>query len=263
VNERLALESSLRRALERNELLLHYQPKLNLESGAIVGVEALVRWQHPEWGLMSPDRFIPLAEETGLIVQIGEWVLRTACAQNRTWQDAGLPPITVSVNLSARQFRQEGLVKMVSTILSDTGLSADHLEMELTESIVMHNAEAAIAILKGLKELGVQLSVDDFGTGYSSLSYLKNLPIGILKIDRAFVRDISADAGRGDGLLAQAIISLGHSLKLKVIAEGVENETQLKFLKAHRCDEGQGFYFSHPLPPAECEKLLTAPKLSK
>jgi diguanylate cyclase (GGDEF)-like protein len=264
VNERLALESSLRRALERNELLLHYQPKLNLESGAIVGVEALVRWQHPEWGLMSPDRFIPLAEETGLIMQIGEWVLRTACAQNRTWQDAGLPPITVSVNLSARQFRQEGLVKMVSKILSDTGLSADHLEMELTESIVMHNAEAAIAILKGLKELGIQLSVDDFGTGYSSLSYLRNLPIGILKIDRAFVRDISAHAGRGDdGLLAQAIISLGHSLKLKVIAEGVENETQLKFLKAHRCDEGQGFYFSHPLPPAECEKLLTAPKLSK
>jgi diguanylate cyclase (GGDEF)-like protein len=263
VNERLALESSLRRALERNELLLHYQPKLNLESGAIVGVEALVRWQHPEWGLMSPDRFIPLAEETGLIVQIGEWVLRTACAQNRTWQDAGLPPVTVSVNLSARQFRQEGLVNMVSTILSDTGLRADYLEMELTESIVMHNAEAAIAILKGLKELGVQLSVDDFGTGYSSLSYLKNLPIGILKIDRAFVRDISADAGRGDGLLAQAIISLGHSLKLKVIAEGVENEAQLKFLKAHRCDEAQGFYFSHPVPPAECEKLLTAPKLSK
>jgi diguanylate cyclase (GGDEF)-like protein len=263
VNERLALESSLRRALERNELLLHYQPKLNLKSGAIVGAEALVRWQHPERGLMYPERFIPLAEETGLIVQIGEWVLRTACAQNRAWQDAGLPPITVSVNLSARQFRQEALITTVSKILSDTGLRADHLEMELTESIVMHNAEAAIAILKGLKALGVQLSVDDFGTGYSSLSYLKNLPIGILKIDRAFVRDISARTGHGDGLLAQAIISLGHSLNLKVVAEGVENEEQLKFLKAHRCDEVQGYYFSRPVPPEEYEQLLTVAKPSK
>ena len=263
VNERLALESSLRRALERNELLLHYQPKLNLKSGAIVGAEALVRWQHPERGLIYPELFIPLAEETGLIVQIGEWVLRTACAQNRAWQDAGLPPLTVSVNLSARQFRQESLIKTVSKILSDTGLRADHLEMELTESIVMHNAEAAIAVLKGLKELGVQLSVDDFGTGYSSLSYLTNLPIGILKIDRAFVRDISARTGRGDGLLAQAIISLGHSLNLKVVAEGVENEEQLKFLKAHRCDEAQGYYFSHPVPPEECKQLLTGPKPSK
>ncbi|MBI1964716.1 MAG: EAL domain-containing protein [Betaproteobacteria bacterium] len=263
VNERLALESSLRRALERREFLLHYQPKINLKTGAIVGVEALVRWQHPEWGLMYPDRFIPLAEETGLIVPIGEWVLRTACEQNRAWQDAGLRPVTVSVNLSARQFRQEALFKSVARILSETGLRPRHLEMELTESMVMHNAEAAIAILQGLKELGVQLSVDDFGTGYSSLSYLKSLPIGILKIDRSFVRDISARGGRDGGVLAQAIISLGHSLKLKIVAEGVEDDAQLKFLKAYRCDEAQGYYFSKPVPPEECARLLAREKRSR
>ena len=260
VNERLALESSLRRALERREFLLHYQPKIDLKTGAIVGAEALVRWQHPEWGLMYPDRFIPLAEETGLIVPIGEWVLRTACGQNRAWQDAGLKPVTVSVNLSARQFRQEALLKSVARILSETGLRPRHLEMELTESMVMHNAEAAIAILQGLKDLGVQLSVDDFGTGYSSLSYLKSLPIGILKIDRSFVRDISARGGRDGGVLAQAIISLGHSLKLKIVAEGVEDDAQLKFLKAHRCDEAQGYYFSKPVPPEECARLLAQGK---
>jgi len=262
VNERLALESSLRRALERREFLLHYQPKVDLRTGAIVGAEALVRWQHPEWGLMYPDRFISLAEETGLIVPIGEWVLRTACEQNRAWQDAGLRPVTVSVNLSARQFRQKALFKTVAQILSETGLRPQHLEMELTESMVMHNAEAAITILKKLKEIGVQLSVDDFGTGYSSLSYLKSLPIGILKIDRSFVRDIIARGGRDGGILAQAIISLGHSLKLKVVAEGVESEAQLKFLKAHRCDETQGYYFSKPVPPEECGRLLAAAKRS-
>ena len=219
-----------------------------------------MRWQHPEWGLMYPDRFIPLAEETGLIVPIGEWVLRTACGQNRAWQDAGLKPVTVSVNLSARQFRQEALLKSVARILSETGLRPRHLEMELTESMVMHNAEAAIAILQGLKDLGVQLSVDDFGTGYSSLSYLKSLPIGILKIDRSFVRDISARGGRDGGVLAQAIISLGHSLKLKIVAEGVEDDAQLKFLKAHRCDEAQGYYFSKPVPPEECARLLAQGK---
>jgi diguanylate cyclase (GGDEF)-like protein len=263
VNERLSLESSLRRALERNELILHYQPKMDLRTGDIVGVEALLRWQHPEWGLLYPDRFIGLAEETGLIVPIGEWVLRTACAQARAWQDAGLPPITMSVNLSARQFRQEALFKLVARILSETGLHPGHLEMEITESMVMHNAETAIAVLKGLKEIGVHLSVDDFGTGYSSLAYLKTLPIGILKIDRSFVQDIEGPKGKKDGLLAQAIISLGHSLKLKVIAEGVEEKAQLDFLKANHCDEAQGYLFSRPVPPQECELLLAAAKRRK
>ena len=258
VNERLTLEASLRGALERNELLLHYQPKLDLKTGRIVGVEALVRWQHPEWGLIYPDRFIPLAEETGLIVQIGEWVLRTACAQNRAWQDAGLSPVVMSVNLSPRQFRQDALFKSVARILSETGLRPEHLEMEITESMVMHNAEASIAILKGLKEIGVHLSVDDFGTGYSSLAYLKNLPIEILKIDRSFVHDINGAKGKSDGLLAQAIISLGHSLKLKVIAEGVEEESQLEFLKAHHCDEAQGFLFSRAVSPEACGLLIAS-----
>jgi diguanylate cyclase (GGDEF)-like protein len=260
VNERLSLESHLRRALERHELLLHYQPKLELKTGSIVGVEALLRWQHPEWGLLYPDRFIGLAEETGLIVQIGEWVLRTACTQARAWQDAGLPPITMSVNLSARQFRQDALFKSVARILSETGLHPERLEMEITESMVMHNAEAAIAILKGLKEIGVHLSVDDFGTGYSSLAYLKTLPIGILKIDKSFVQDIEGPKGKKDGLLAQAIISLGHSLKLKVIAEGVEEQAQLDFLKQNHCDEAQGYLFSRPVPPEECGLLLAAAK---
>jgi EAL domain-containing protein (putative c-di-GMP-specific phosphodiesterase class I) len=261
VTERVSLESSLRRALERNEFILHYQPKLDLRTGAIVGVEALVRWQHPEMGLLQPDRFIPLAEETGLIVQIGEWVLRTACAQARAWQDAALPPVTMSVNLSARQFRHEALFKSVARILSETGLRPDHLEIEITESMVMHNADAAISILKGLRELGVHLSVDDFGTGYSSLAYLKNLPIEILKIDRSFVKDINGASSKKDGgEIAQAIISLGHSLKLKVIAEGVEEESQLDFLKANRCDEAQGFLFAKPMPPEEFGLLLAAAK---
>jgi len=263
VNERLALESSLWRALERDEFLLHYQPKLDLRTGAIVGAEALVRWQHPESGLVLPARFIPLAEETGLIVRLGEWVLRAACTQNRAWQDAGLKPITVSVNLSARQFRHEGLFKSVAGILSETGLKPEHLEMELTESMVMHNAEAAIAVLNGLREIGVHLSVDDFGTGHSSLSYLKSLPIGILKIDGSFVWDIRDRPGKDTGILAQAIISLGHSLKLKVVAEGVETAAQLKFLKAHRCDEAQGFYLSKPVPPEKFGRLLAAGKLKR
>jgi EAL domain-containing protein (putative c-di-GMP-specific phosphodiesterase class I) len=256
VNERLALEHNLRRAVERNELLLHYQPKVELASGAIVGAEALVRWQHPEWGLVPPDRFIPIAEETGLIVSMGDWILRAACKQNRAWQDAGLPRITVSVNVSARQFRQDSLVKKVSRILAETGLSPAHLELELTESMVMHNAESAIAILQALKALGIRLSVDDFGTGYSSLSYLSRLPIDTLKIDKTFVSHIGALNQKDDGILAQAIVSLGHSLKLRVIAEGVETEAQLKFLTTKHCDDVQGYYFSKPVMPDELARML-------
>ena len=260
VNERLAMENALRRALERQEFLLHYQQKVELKTGAIVGAEALVRWIHPEWGLMRPARFIPLAEETGLIVQIGEWVLHEACRQARAWRDAGLNPGVVSVNLSARQFRQEGLVRTVSRILEDTGVEPAQLELEITESMVMHNVEAAIAVLQGLKSLGVSLSVDDFGTGYSSLSYLKNLPLDTLKIDRSFVREIGSGGEEDEGVLAQAIISLGHNLHLKVIAEGVETDAQVRFLKRHGCDQVQGFLYGEPVAPQDYAKLLVKRK---
>jgi EAL domain-containing protein (putative c-di-GMP-specific phosphodiesterase class I) len=211
---------------------------------------------HPEWGLVRPARFISLAEETGLIVPLGEWVLREACRQTRAWLDQGLKPGVVSVNLSARQFRQQDLVRMVSRILEETGLDPAHLEMELTESMVMHNVDSAIATLQGLKSLGVRLSVDDFGTGYSSLSYLKDLPIDALKIDRAFVRDIGGGAETGEGVLAQAIISLGHNLHLKVVAEGVETDAQVRFLKRHGCDEVQGFLYGEPVAPEAHARLL-------
>src|SRR5258706_8349835 len=257
VTERLHMEQSLRHALERHEFLLHYQQKVDLKTGAVCGSEALLRWMHPEHGLVRPACFIPLAEETGLIVQIGEWVIGEACRQNVQWQNDGLDPGIVSVNLSARQFRREGLVRAVSRILAETGLEPGALEMELTESMVMHDAEAAIAILQGLKSLGVTLSVDDFGTGYSSLAYLKDLPIDTLKIDRSFVRDIDAGGDSGEGVLAQAIITLGHSLQLKVIAEGVETDAQLRFLGKHKCDEVQGFYFGEPVAPADYAHVLT------
>jgi diguanylate cyclase (GGDEF)-like protein len=255
-NERLAMEQSLRRALERDELLLHYQPRVNARTGRTDAVEALIRWQHPERGLVMPDRFIPLAEETGLIVPIGEWVLRHACSQGAEWRRMGYAPVVISANLSARQLWGGGLVKAVSDAVAESGM-AEHLEIELTESMVMHDAEAVIATLQALKAIGVSLSVDDFGTGYSSLSYLRRLPISALKIDGSFVRDIHATGGPDDGLLAKAIISLGHSLHLKVIAEGVETEQQRDFLKAHECDEMQGYFFAKPMPPAECSLYLT------
>ncbi len=256
VNDRLALEHALRRALERQEFALHYQQKVDLRSGALIGAEALVRWLHPEWGLVRPARFIPIAEETGLIVQLGEWVIHEACRQTRAWLQAGLKPGVVSVNLSARQFRAEGLVRAVSRILQETGLDPASLEMELTESMVMHNVETAIATLQGLKSLGLRLSVDDFGTGYSSLSYLKGLPIDALKIDRSFVRDIGTGSEAEDGILAAAIISLGHALQLQVIAEGVETDAQLHFLKRHGCDQVQGFLYGEPVPAEQFAELL-------
>lgn len=254
IHERLALESWLRRALERQELLLHYQPQLDLRTNKIFGAEALIRWQHPKMGLVPPVKFIPLAEQTGIIVPIGEWVLRTACAQNKAWQKAGLPPITVAVNISARQFREKGLVDSIAKILSDTGLDPRYLELEVTEGVIMHDVEEVIAVLQRLEALGVTLSVDDFGTGYSSLNYLKRFPVDRLKIDQSFVRDVTSDPD--SAAIARAVINLGHDLNMRVIAEGVETREQLEFLRAHQCDEKQGYLFSRPVPASEFEKLL-------
>jgi diguanylate cyclase (GGDEF)-like protein len=243
--KRLAVENSLRHALERDELVLHYQPQVNISSGQIVGVEALVRWQHPELGLVCPADFIPLAEDTGLIVPIGEWVLRTACAQNKKWQEEGWPSMRVSVNLSARQFQQLELVEIIAEALAETGLAPEQLELELTESSLMKNAETAIETLSRIKKTGVRIAIDDFGTGYSSLSYLKRLPIDVLKIDRSFVCE--STTAPDDAAIVMAIIGLAHNLKLKVIAEGVETEEQLAFLRLLKCDEIQGYLCTQPL----------------
>ncbi len=252
--ERLTLESELRQAINRQEFLLHYQPRVDMVSGEITGMEALVRWQHPVQGLLYPTKFIPVAEESGLIVPLGEWVLRTACEQNKAWQLAGLKPVSIAVNLSARQFKQQDLVELVSNILQETELDPSYLELELTESMVMQNVEAAIATLTQFKVIGVKLSIDDFGIGYSSLNYLKHFPIGFLKIDQSFVRDITTN--RDDAIIAKIIISMAHDLGLRVIAEGVETEEQKSFLCSHRCDEMQGYFFSMPLPAEEFETLL-------
>ncbi len=243
--ERLSFETNLRQALERDEFILHYQPKVDLVTGNVIGMEALLRWQNPELGLVSPTEFIPLAEETGLIVAIGEWVIRTACKQNKAWQAAGLPSLRISVNLSARQFKEKNLVERVAQALKETGLEARYLELELTESL-LQTPETTITPLKELHALGIHLSIDDFGTGYSSLSYLKRFPIDTLKIDRSFVRDITTDAD--DAAIANAIITMAHSLGMYVVAEGVETGEQLAFLCQRKCDSMQGYYFSKPLP---------------
>jgi len=252
--ERLRLEADLRKAIERNEFLLHYQPQVCLQTGRIVGMEALIRWNHPELGMVPPDRFIRLAEETGLIVPIGNWVIRTACKQNKVWQEAGLGQFRIAVNLSARQFGELDLVQSITAILAETGLDSLYLEVELTESLVMADVEHTIGILRDLKALGLHLSIDDFGTGYSSLSYLKRFPIDVLKIDQSFVRDITVDS---DGAaIVKSIISLAHNLRLQVIAEGVETEEQLAYLRENDCDQMQGYYFSRPLAAEAFEKLL-------
>ncbi|MDQ5910464.1 MAG: hypothetical protein QG599_2560 [Pseudomonadota bacterium] len=255
INERLTLENSLRQALARQEFVLYYQPQIDLRSGRMVGVEALIRWQHPEMGLISPARFIPVAEDSGLILPIGEWVIRTACAQNKAWQTAGLPPITVAVNVSARQFSDKKLAMLVAQVLRETSLEACYLELELTESLVMHNAEDTIVTLRALKALGVRLAIDDFGTGYSSLAYLRQFPVDRLKIDQSFVQEISTNSN--NTVIVKAVISLGHSLNIDVIAEGVESQAQLEFLHTHDCDEVQGYYFSKPVPPEQFIEVLT------
>ena len=257
--ERLELESDLRHALERGEFLLHYQPKIEVATGLIIGIEALLRWQHPLRGLISPMDFIPLAEETGLIVPIGEWVLATACARTKAWQDKTRARLGVAVNLSARQFADPMLLPKLTQIIHASGLNPSSLELEITESVVMSHGECAVTALEKLKSIGVQIAMDDFGTGYSSLAYLKRFPIDTLKVDRSFIRDIPSDSG--DMKITRAIIAMAHSLKLKVVAEGVETADQLKFLEAQRCDAVQGYFLFRPLPEEQVAAVLEINRL--
>src|SRR5713101_7670451 len=253
--ERQSLEGSLRRALELEEFLLHYQPTVNLDSGEITGVEALIRWRQSDRGLIPASQFVPVAEDCGLIIPIGRWVLREACRQARAWQDAGLPPLPIAVNVSAVEFREKGFVESVRTILSETGLPAQYLELELTEGVLMEDTESATSVLQKLKIMGIHIAVDDFGTGYSSLSYLRQFPIDALKIDQSFVHQITSDP---DDSIVSAIIHMGKSLKHLVIAEGVETQEQRAYLQTQRCTEGQGYLFSRPLGAAQFAHLLQA-----
>ena len=252
-SERLRLENNLYRAIKNSEFLLHYQPQIDLNTGKIVGLEALVRWEHPERGFMAPDQFIPLAEETGLICQIDEWVLLQACLQNRAWQLMGLPPMRVAVNLSARQFQQNNTVKTIAKILSETGLDAKYLEIEITETIAMTDVNFTVSVLQQLQQMGIHISLDDFGTGYSSLWSLKHLPLNSLKIDRSFVADLMS--GSSGATIVKVAIALGQGLNLQVIAEGVETPEQLEFLHSLQCDMAQGYFFSKPISAAAIEKL--------
>jgi diguanylate cyclase len=252
--ERQTVEADLRGALKRQEFVLHYQPKINLQTGRITGAEALIRWLHPNRGLVPPLQFIPIAEESDLILPIGQWVLKEACRQVQDWIDAGLHATPVAVNVSSLEFRSEGFLESLRAILKDTRLDPRYLELELTESVLMQHAESSVSVLSMLKSIGVRLAVDDFGTGYSSLSYLKRFPIDSLKIDQSFVRDITTDTN--DATIVSAVISMARSLKQCVIAEGVETEEQIAFLQAHSCDEAQGFYFSKPVIANQFAKLL-------
>ena len=243
--ERLIIQSNLGQAIEKNQLVLHYQPKVNIYTREITGVEALLRWQHDEWGEVFPDIFVPVAEDSGLIIPIGRWVLRHACMQAKSWQNKGLAPITMAINISAQEFLQKDFVENVRAALIESRLQPQFLELEITESVLMKDTEMARKTLHQLKQLGVILAVDDFGTGYSSLSYLQRLPIDVLKIDQSFVQNI--ESAEDDGIIVSAIISMANSLNLRVIAEGIENANQLAFLKAHHCEEGQGYLFGHPL----------------
>jgi EAL domain-containing protein (putative c-di-GMP-specific phosphodiesterase class I) len=251
---RLGLENDLRQALQRNELVIHYQPQAEVSGDRILGVEALLRWQHPDLGLIPPDRFIPIAEETGLIIPIGEWVLREACAQGRAWLDAGLGTVRMAVNLSARQFLQPQLDEVIARVLEETRFIPAQLELEITESTAMDDVVLTAHILRSLREIGVLIAIDDFGTGHSSLSHLKDFPIHTLKIDRSFVKDITSDAN--DAAIATAAVAMAHSLGLAVIAEGVETSAQLAFLRDRACDEYQGFLLGKPVPPSDVTSIL-------
>jgi diguanylate cyclase (GGDEF)-like protein/PAS domain S-box-containing protein len=258
--ERQGIEADLRHALQRKQLVLHYQPKVNLASGEITGAEALLRWSHAEKGLLLPQRFIPVAEDCGLIVPIGRWVLREACAQAKRWQDAGLKPGLIAVNISALEFRNKDFVATVHTILQETKLKPDCLQLEITESVLMRDAESSAAILQQLKDMGIELAVDNFGTGYSSLSYLNQFPIDVFNIDQSFVHHIGTtkenNSKNSDGIIVSAVIAMGNSLKQRVVAEGVDNQVQLAFLKSQHCVEGQGYIFSRPLDAGQYAELL-------
>ncbi len=253
--ERLMLETNLRRALERQEFRLYYQPQIDMQSGSVNGVEALIRWQHPNLGLVSPLEFIPLLEETGLILPVGEWVIRTACQQIREWLDAGFPPLTMAVNLSARQFRQPNLVEMIERMLHEFNIPPELLELELTETVMMDNIEETTVILQKLKYLGLKIAVDDFGTGVSSLGYLKHFPVDTLKISHDFVLNLPADSA--DASIASAVINLARNMQLSSVAEGVENQGQMDFLRSQDCERIQGFLFSRPIPSDQMTTLLT------
>ena len=257
--ERLTLESALRRALDRDQFALHYQPKVDMATGQITGVEALLRWTHPELGVLPPAQFIPLAEETGLIVPIGRWVLKEACAQNMAWQHGGLRPVSMAVNLSPRQFLDEDLLLDIDEALAASGMSPVLLQLEVTESMVMRNVSRAVKVLDAIQTRGIRLAIDDFGTGYSSMSLMKQFPIDTIKIDRSFVRDLPDDSE--DKAIAQAIISMGKALGMTVVAEGVETAEQETFLRDHACDEMQGFLFSRPVPPQQLAELLRSTPL--
>lgn len=254
VEERQVLEGDLRTALGRSEFLLHYQPKINLQTGQITGMEALIRWLHPQRGMISPGQFVPIVEECGLIFSIGRWVLLEACRQARAWRDAGLGVVPVAVNVSAAEFGAKDFLSGVRAALISTGLEPSNLELELTESVLMQDAESAVSTLGKLKAMGVQVAIDDFGTGYSSFTYLRRFPVDALKLDQSFVKEITKDLG--DAAIVGAIINIGKSLNQRVIAEGVETRGQLKFLQSHGCGEGQGYYFSHPVPAEQAAKLL-------
>ncbi|MGB5339084.1 MAG: EAL domain-containing protein, partial [Gammaproteobacteria bacterium] len=252
--ENMKLESDLRRAVEDEQFELYYQPKVDLVSGKITGMEALLRWHHPEVGMIPPDEFIPITEATGLITVIGKWVIRTACNQIRAWDDAGYKDITISINLSAVQFRQDDLLQQISEILDETGVAPHRLELEITENTIMDDIESATTTLRELHKTGVQISIDDFGTGYSSLSYLKRFPINTVKIDRAFIRDITTDTH--DAAIVRAVMTMAHNMGLRVVAEGIETVAQLDYLRELQCDEIQGYLFSPPVPYREAETML-------
>jgi EAL domain-containing protein (putative c-di-GMP-specific phosphodiesterase class I) len=252
--ERFAIENKLRRALERNEFMLFYQPQIDVSEGRVIGVEALIRWLQPDLVLVKPGQFIPVTEETGLIVPIGEWILRTACAQNKAWQSEGLEPFNMTVNVSGIQFQQDTFIEMVAQALCDSHLDPMYLKLEVTESILMKNSENSLKKMNMLREMGIQISIDDFGTGYSSLSYLKRFPVGILKIDRSFIKEIETNPD--DQAIVRAIIALSHNLHIKVIAEGVETKKQLGILKGFGCDAIQGFLLCPPINPGSLAQFV-------